>query len=99
MVRAAVTLALWESDARFRLPANGTPSLQFMFVGADGDVVFLGARAFSEQVDVLAPGTACEGVLEFWADEPASEVVKPGTPFEVHYPRQVGTGQIRAILS
>ena len=46
----------------------------------------------------FSPGVECRAVLGFWADEPASEVVKPGASFEIHYPQQVGDGEVRAIL-
>src|SRR4051812_15533840 len=98
MVRATVHIMLSASDARYRLPASGTPSLLFRFTRADGSEMFLGARASSSEIVAFAPGTKCQAELDFWADEPAREVVKTGASFEVHYPRQVGTGEVIGVL-
>src|SRR5438067_795316 len=65
MVRASVRLDLEPAARGFRLPATGTPSLLYRFVDEHGDEVLLGARAFSDQVEAFAPGTACDATWSF----------------------------------
>lgn len=89
-------MSLWDSDRRFSLPPDGTPSLLFRFVDATGEEVVLGARAYSIEIDAFSPGTSCEAELRFWADV-ADRFVRPGATFEIHYPRQVGVGEVHDV--
>lgn len=92
---ARATLELDADDTRhYRLPADGTPSLLYVF-GADKQ---LGARAYSADGQEFRPGTRHTDVrLDFWADEPWTDVVQPGAEFVVWYGGDVGRGVIDGI--
>lgn len=78
----------------FKLPANGTPSLLFVF---EGDIQ-LGARAYSEGAQDFAPGSEQRVRLDFWADEEWTDVVQAGALFKVWYGGDVGHGKIENVL-
>jgi hypothetical protein len=76
-VRSVIVSLTFEPDAtrHFRLPADGSPSLLYVF-GPDHK---LGARAYSAIGQDFEPGSTQSGVrLDFWADDPWTDVVVPG---------------------
>lgn len=76
----------------YDLPADGTPSLLFVF----GPEVKLGARAYSSDGRSFAPGTTHREVrLDFWADDKWTDVVRPGASFVVWYGGDVGGASSR----
>jgi hypothetical protein len=81
MRSALATLTIDPDDSRqFRLPAEGTPSLLYVF-GPDRQ---LGARATSASGKKFAPGFAETGVrLDFWAEDEWTDVVVPGANFTI----------------
>lgn len=94
MKSARATLDLNADDTRhYRLPHDGTPSLLYVFDGQQ-----LGARAYSASGQDFAPGTSQQDVrLEFWADEPWTNVVVPGAEFVIWYGGDVGRGRIESV--
>lgn len=84
-----------DGTRHFRLPADGTPSLVFVF-RQDRQ---LGARAYSETGEDFVPGTSQENVrLEFWADEDWTDVVATGAEFVIWYGGDVGRGAITHVM-
>ena len=83
-VKAVAKFVLWESDRRFSLPAEKTPSMLFRFGGSEG--VLIGARATDPVGVRFAPGSEHRDVLlDFWADEAAKKIVAAGADFDVWY--------------
>ena len=81
-------------ERHYDLPADGTPSLLYVF-GPDRT---LGARAYSRDGGTFAPGTRHQDVrLDFWADADSTDVVVPGAAFVVWYGGDVGRGVITAL--
>jgi hypothetical protein len=96
-VRALANVVLWKSDKAFSLPADRTPSMLFRFGGPQG--VLIGASATDPVGVRFSPGTEHHDVrLEFWADEPAAEIVAVGAAFDVWYGGDIGLGQIIALM-
>jgi hypothetical protein len=93
---ARATLILDQDDSRrFHLPADGTPSLIFVF----REDRQLGARAYSQTGDDFAPGTSQENVrLDFWAHDDWTDVVVPGAEFVVWYGGDVGRETITHVM-
>jgi hypothetical protein len=95
-VKALANFVLWESERRFSLPAEETPSMLFRFGGSEG--VLIGARATDPAGVRFAPGTEhIEVCLEFWADEAAKKIVAVGADFGVWYGGDIGSGRITAL--
>lgn len=80
-----------DPERHYDLPADGTPSLLYVF-GPDRR---LGARAYSRDGRTFTPGTRHGEVqLHFWADDEWTDVVVPGASFVVWYGGDVGRGVI-----
>lgn len=96
MRTAQATLTFDADNTRhFTLPANGTPSLIFIFTSHRQ----LGARAYSGSGQDFAPGTTHTGVrLDFWADDEWTDVVIDGAEFSIWYGGTVGSGVIDKVL-
>lgn len=96
-VRSALaSLSCRHDDSRhYRLPADGSPSLLYVFSPEH----MLGARAYSAVGQEFQPGTRQGHVrLEFWADDPWTDVVDAGAHFTICYGGDVGDGVIEAVL-
>jgi hypothetical protein len=93
---AKADLTLWPSEKTFSLPAEGKPSMLLRFGGPEG--VTLGVRVTDPSGVPFAPETDHGGVqLEFWANE-AEDLVAVGTPFDVWYAEDIGSGRITAVV-
>lgn len=91
---ARLTFAV-AASRHFKLPANGSPSLLYVF----GPDYTLGARACSATGQDFEPGSSQSGVrLDFWADDPWTDVVQPGAAFTIWYGGDVGHGVVEAII-
>lgn len=96
-VKTALASLTFEPDPsrHFRLPAEGSPSLIYDF-GPDNK---LGARAYSASGQDFEPGSTQSNVrLDFWADDPWTDVVVPGATFAIWYGGDVGHGVIEQVL-
>ena len=83
-----------DSSRYYCLPADGTPSLLYVF----GREQKLGARAYCDDGCDFAPGTSHERVrLDFWADDEWTDVVVPGAAFTIWYGSDVGRGVVRTL--
>lgn len=83
-----------DGSRHFKLPADGSPSLLYVF-GSDHK---FGARAFSAIEMDFEPGSSQSGVrLDFWADDPWTDVVEPGATFTIWYGGDVGHGVVEAL--
>ena len=92
-MRSAIASLVLDADVsgHYRLPAGGTSSLLFVFDGGHK----LGARVYSASGEDFEPGSSQSRVrLEFWADDPWTDVVKPGATFTIWYGGDVGHGEI-----
>lgn len=79
-------------DRRYSIPANRNVSFIYDF-GPPSDG--LGALAVSLSGLDFAPGTVHDEVhLDFWAENPWTDVVKPSLPFTVWYGGDVGHGLV-----
>ncbi|MCA1843462.1 MAG: hypothetical protein LC792_09830 [Actinobacteria bacterium] len=67
----------------------------FRFGGEDGDL--LGGRATTLAGSDFAPGTDHEARIDFWADDVAREIVRPGEGFTVWYAGDIGSGMVEAV--
>lgn len=91
---ARLTFALDESR-HFKLPGDGSPSLLYVF-GPDQK---LGARAYSPRGQDFEPGSSQPDVrLDFWADDPWTDVVQAGVVFTIWYGSDVGNGVIERLI-
>lgn len=79
----------------FQLPANGSPSLLYVFTPDRK----LGARAYSAVgQDFFAGSTQAQVRLDFWADSEWTDVVQPGAIFTIWYGGDVGAGVIDEVI-
>ena len=85
-------IALWQSDRKFRLPAEGTRSMIFRVDLDDSDG--LGGHATSLDGRDFAPDSEHRATIEFWADDYAREVVNEGDTFTVWYGGDIGEGRV-----
>ena len=95
-MRSAIASLTFAADAsrRFKLPADGSPSLVYVF----GPDHLLGARAYSAIGKDFEPGSSQSDVrLDFWADDPWTDVVEPGATFTIWYGGDVGHGVVEAL--
>jgi hypothetical protein len=95
-MKSALASLRFETDDshHFRLPADGSPSLLYVFTPE----VKLGARAYSSTGQDFVPGSSQSGVrLDFWADDEWTDVVRPGARFTIWYGGDVGDGVIENI--
>ena len=95
-MRSAIASLTFAADGsrHFKLPANGSPSLLYVF-GPDHT---LGARAYSAIGKDFEPGSSQSDVrLDFWADDPWTGVVEPGATFTIWYGADVGHGVVVAL--
>lgn len=91
---ASLTLAA-DVSRHYKLPADGSPSMLYVF-GSDH---ILGARAYSTSGQDFEPGSSQSGVrLDFWADDPWTDVVEPGATFTIWYGGDIGGGVIEALV-
>jgi hypothetical protein len=95
MSSAIATLAFADDASRhFKLPADGLPSLVYVF----GPVHTLGAWAYSAIGKDFEPGASQSAVrLDFWADEPWTDVVEPDATFTIWYGGDVGHEVVEAL--
>jgi hypothetical protein len=96
-MRSAIVRLTFAADAsrHFKLPADGSPSLLYVF----GPDHMLGARAYSATGQDFEPSSSQSDVrLDFWADEPWTDVVQPGAAFTIWYGGDVGHGVVEAIV-
>jgi hypothetical protein len=80
------------ADRRYCIPASRNVSFIYDFGGpSDG----LGALAVSPSGVDFAPGSVHDLVhLDFWAEEPWTDIVQPGLAFTVWYGGDVGRGLV-----
>lgn len=79
-------------DGHYCIPASRNVSFIYAF---EGEETKLGALAVSLNGMDFAPGTTHDEVhLDFWAEEPWTDIVKPGVTFTIWYGRDVGRGQV-----
>jgi hypothetical protein len=84
-----------DESHHFRLPADGSASLLYVF----GPEATLGARAYSATNEDFQPGSHQAHVrLDFWADDPWTDVVEPGATFTIWYGGDVGHGVIEQLV-
>jgi hypothetical protein len=93
-VLVEATIVLWDSDRKFRLPAEGTRSMIFRFDdGSDG----LGGHAISLDDRNFSPGSEHRATIDFWAEEAAQEIVHDAAKFTVWYGGDIGDGRVTAL--
>lgn len=96
-MRSAIARLTFAANAsrHYKLAADGSPSLLYVF-GPDHK---LGARAYSAIGQDFEPGSTQSDVrLDFWADDPWTDVVKPGAIFTIWYRGDVGQGVVEAVV-
>ena len=95
MRTALASLTFFAEPSRtYKTPADRTVSFIYDF----GNEVKLGALIRSSVGQDFRQGTAQTSVhMEFWADDPWTDVVEPDATFTIWYGGDIGTGVIDAL--
>lgn len=95
MRTALATLTFFADPSRkYKTPADRTVSFIFDF----STETKLGALISSSIGQDFEPGTSQTSVrMEFWADDPWTDVVEPGASFTIWYGSDIGRGVIDAL--
>ena len=95
MRTALASLTFFTDPSRtYKTPADRTVSFIYDF----GTEMKLAALIRSSVVQDIEQGTSQTSVhMEFWADDPWTDVVVPGATFTIWYGGDIGTGVIDAL--